>query len=132
MGTLDRLHLPLPGLSLPAQLTRRTPWRPAPPDRVSALLTDLFGARSVDPAAIAPDLLARWPVARLQDLLEHIRERHGVLRTVKRRQGLHLLVLAHGQELVYARADPAGRLATLVTGPAALFARTAQPGCQTD
>ncbi|MEY9847660.1 hypothetical protein ABH940_004755 [Streptacidiphilus sp. BW17] len=95
-------------------------------DPVTQALVALFGAPLVEPMLISERLLQRVPVHRLQETLDGLRERHGELRSVRRRRDLHLLVFAGGgSELVWARLDEHGRLVSFVTGPGALTARHA-------
>ncbi|WP_052438992.1 M23 family metallopeptidase [Streptacidiphilus jiangxiensis] len=94
-------------------------------DPVAQALLALFGAAEVAPTLISERLLERVPVHRLQESVDVLRERHGELRQVRRQKDLHLLVFAAGAELVWARLDEAGRLASFVTGPGALTARSA-------
>ncbi|RAG82377.1 hypothetical protein DN069_27835 [Streptacidiphilus pinicola] len=94
-------------------------------DPVAQALLALFGAPEVAPTLISEQLLERVPVQRLQESVDLLRERHGELRSVRRQKDLHLLLFATGSELVWARLDESGRLATFVTGPGALTARLA-------
>jgi hypothetical protein len=94
-------------------------------DPVARTLVALFGAPEVAPTLLGERLLERVPVHRLQEAVEALRERHGDLRSVRRQKDLHLLVFATGAELVWARLDEDGRLASFVTGPGALTARLA-------
>jgi hypothetical protein len=94
-------------------------------DPVAQTLVALFGAPEVAPTLLGERLLERVPVLRLQEAVDALRERHGDLRSVRRQKDLHLLVFATGAELVWARLDEDGRLASFVTGPGALTARLA-------
>ncbi|WP_370099150.1 M23 family metallopeptidase [Streptacidiphilus sp. MAP12-20] len=94
-------------------------------DPVVHTLVALFGAAEVEPMLISASLLRRVPVHRLQESVDALRERHGELRGVRRQRDLHRLVFANGSELVWARLDEEGRLASFVTGPGALTARLA-------
>jgi hypothetical protein len=94
-------------------------------DPVAQTLVALFGAPEVAPTLLGERLLERVPVHRLQEAVDALRERHGDLRSVRRSKELHLLVFATGSELVWARLDEDGRLASFVTGPGALTARLA-------
>ncbi|WP_152627443.1 peptidoglycan DD-metalloendopeptidase family protein [Streptacidiphilus melanogenes] len=98
---------------------------PGTTDPVAQTLLALFGAPEVAPTLIGERLLERVPVHRLQEAVDALRERHGELRSVRRQKDLHLLVFATGAELVWARLDEDGRLASFVTGPGALTARLA-------
>ncbi|MEY9874094.1 hypothetical protein ABH931_003588 [Streptacidiphilus sp. MAP12-33] len=108
------------------RLRLRSPGRaPGATDPVAQALQALFGAAEVAPTLISERLLERVPVHRLQESVDALRERHGELRQVRRQKDLHLLVFAAGAELVWARLDGDGRLASFVTGPGALTARSA-------
>ncbi|MFC1430803.1 peptidoglycan DD-metalloendopeptidase family protein [Streptacidiphilus sp. N1-3] len=109
MSPRDRLLSPL----------RRFPSQ----DAVTQALTAVFGAETLDRAAFSKGLLRSVPLERLQATVDGLRERHGALRGVRRRQELYQLQFATGSELVWAQVTDDGRLTTLVTGPGALTAR---------
>ncbi|MFC1410613.1 peptidoglycan DD-metalloendopeptidase family protein [Streptacidiphilus sp. N1-12] len=109
MSPRDRLLSPL----------RRFPSQ----DAVTQALTAVFGAETLDRAAFSEGLLRSVPLERLQATVDGLRERHGALRGVRRRQELYQLQFATGSELVWAQVTDDGRLTTLVTGPGALTAR---------
>lgn len=114
MGTRDRLLAPL----------RRS----APPtDPVAQALTAVFGPEPLTGARFAPELLTRVPLERLRETVDALHERHGALRQVRRRRELYRLQFTHGAELVWATADPDGRLTSLVAGPGALLAADCAP-----
>ncbi|QMU79528.1 M23 family metallopeptidase [Streptacidiphilus sp. PB12-B1b] len=118
MGTRDRLLAPLRRIASPG---------PVAQGPTARALTAVFRAEALSPALFAPELLARVPLARLQETVDALRDRHGPLRSVRPQQELHRLGFARGAELVWAGTDAAGRLTTLVTGPGALLARGSAP-----
>lgn len=113
-------------MGMPTRLRLRSAGRASgTTDPVAQALLALFGAPEVAPTLISERLLERVPVRRLQESVDALRERHGRLRSVRRQKDLHRLVFATGSELVWARLDESGRLASFVTGPGALTARLA-------